>query len=70
MGLWNLESVQARGEDLMAAVLQDLDRITRTVSQPVIWRWIMTRRQKDMSNVVDFSWFSGVSFKIIYPELI
>jgi len=70
MRLLNLESVQARGLDLSAEVLQYLDRTTSTVSQPVIRRRILKGRREDVSNVVDFSRILGVSLEIIYRELI
>jgi len=70
MRLLNLESLQARGADLSADVLQHLDRTTSTVSQPVIRRRIQKGRREDVSNVVDFSRISGVSLEIIYCELI
>jgi len=68
--LLNFESLQARGADHSADVLQHLDRPTSTVSQPVIRRKILKGRREDVSNVVDFSRISGVSLKIIYRELI
>jgi len=70
MRLLNLESLQARGADLSADVLQHLDRTTSTVSQLVIRRRILKGRREDVSNVVDFSRISGVSLEIIYRELI
>ena len=70
MRLLNLESLQARGADLSADMLQHLDRTTSTVSQPVIRRRILKGRREDGSNVVDFSRISGVSLEIIYRELI
>jgi len=70
MRLLNLESLQARGADLWADVLQHLDRTTSTVSQPVIRRRILKGRLEDVFNVMDFSRISGVSLEIIYRELI
>jgi len=70
MRLLNLESLQARGEDLSADVLQHLDRTTSTVSQPVIRGRVLKGRREDVSNIVDFSRISGVSLEIIYRELI
>jgi len=55
MRLWNLDSLQDRGQGLSADVLKHLDRTTSTVSQPVIHQRILKRRRDDVSNVDDFS---------------
>jgi len=65
MRLLNLKSLQARGADLLADVLQHLDWTNSTVSQPVIRRRILKGRRQHVSNVVDFSWISVVSREII-----
>ena len=70
MRLLNLESLQVRGADLSADVLQYLDKATSTVSQPVIRKRILKRCPEDMSNVVDCSRVLGVSLENIYRELI
>jgi len=70
MRLLNLHSLKNRGADLSPDVVKNFDRTLSTVSPPVIcWR-ILKGRRGDVSNMVDFSWISGVSLEIIYRELI
>jgi len=72
MRLLNLESLKCRDADLSGDVLHHLDRTASTVTTaaPAVGRRVLKRHQEDVSNVVDFSWISGGSLKIIYHELI
>jgi len=70
MRLLNLESLQRRGADLAADVLQHLESTTSAVTAPVVRTRILKGRQDDVSNVLDFSKVSGVSREIICRTLI
>jgi len=70
MRLLNLQSLKNRGADLSPDVLKHLDRTSSTASRPLICRRILKGCRGDVSNIVDFSWISGVSLEIIYRELI
>jgi len=72
MLLLNLESLKYRNANLSGDVLHYLDRTASTVTAttPVVRRRILKGHWEDVSNVVDFSQISGVSFDIIYRELI
>jgi len=72
MRLLNLESLKCQDADLSGDVLHHLDRTASTVTAaaPGVGRRVLKRHQEDVSNIVDFSWISGGSLKIIYHELI
>jgi len=72
MRLLNLESLKYHYTHLSGDVLPHLDRTASTVTAaaPVVRRRVHMGRREDVANVVDFSWISGVSLEIIYPELI
>jgi len=62
MQLLNLESLKCRNADLSCHVLHHLHRTasTLTTAAPVVRRRVLKGRGEDVSNVLDFSWISGV----------
>jgi len=70
MMLLNVNSVQHRGADRSADVLQDVESTTSAVTMPVVRRKILKGHRDDLSNVLDFSKVSGVSIQSICGELI